>query len=218
MTNWIEQMVADEPSLAGCRSAVLKAQDLLQTCVANGRKILVCGNGGSAADSEHIVGELMKGFHLKRPVDAGFRHQLKQRFGDVSGEDLADHLQGAIPAISLVSQSALLTAFMNDVDGSMVFAQQVYGYGKPGDCLLALSTSGNSKNIIKAVQVAVARGVRTIGLTGENGGELATLCEVCIQVPSNSTPVVQQYHQRVYHALCAELEDHFFGSHLQGEV
>ena len=218
MTNWIEQMVVDEPSLAGCRTAVLQAQGLLQACVAMGRKILVCGNGGSAADSEHIVGELMKGFHLKRPVDPDLRHQLNQRFGDVIGEDIADHLQGAIPAISLVSQSALITAFMNDVDGSMVFAQQVYGYGKPGDCLLALSTSGNSKNIIKAVQVATVCGVRTIGLTGENGGQLAALCEVCIQVPSNSTPVVQQYHQKVYHALCAELEQHFFGSHQQDEA
>jgi phosphoheptose isomerase len=218
MTNYIEQMVVDEPALAGCRLAVLQAQDMLQTCVATGGKILVCGNGGSAADSEHIVGELMKGFHLKRPVDADFRHQLNQRFGDETGEDLADHLQGAIPAISLVSQSALLTAFMNDVDGSMVFAQQVYGYGKAGDCLLALSTSGNSKNIIKAVQVATVCGVRTIGLTGESGGELAALCEVCIRVPSNSTPIVQQYHQKVYHALCAALEDHFFGSHQQGEA
>ncbi len=218
MTNWIEQMVADEPSLAGCHTAVLQAKDLLYTCVANGRKILVCGNGGSAADSEHIVGELMKGFHLKRPVDACFRHQASQCFGDATGEDLVDHLQAAIPAISLVSQSALITAFMNDVDGSMVFAQQVYGYGKPGDCLLALSTSGNSKNIIKAVQVATVCGVRTIGLTGENGGELAALCEVCIRVPSNSTPVVQQYHQKVYHALCAELEDLFFGSHQGGEA
>jgi phosphoheptose isomerase len=218
MTNWIEQMVTDEPSLAGCRSDVLRAQDLLQTCVTTGRKILVCGNGGSAADSEHIVGELMKGFHLKRPVDAEFRQKMNERFGYETAQDLADHLQVAIPAISLVSQSALITAFMNDVDGSMVFAQQVYGYGKPGDCLLALSTSGNSKNIIKAVQVAAVCGVKTIGLTGESGGELAALCEVCIRVPSNATPVVQQYHQRVYHAMCAALEQHIFGSHQQGEA
>lgn len=218
MINYIEQMVVEEPSLAECLTPVVRAQDLLQNCLAMGKKILVCGNGGSAADSEHIVGELMKGFHLKRPVDTQFRHRLNEHFGDENGEDLADHLQGAMPAISLVSQSALLTAFMNDVDASMVFAQQVYGYGKPGDCLLVLSTSGNSKNIIKAVQVAAACGVKTIGMTGENGGELAPLCEVCIRVPSNSTPVIQQYHQKVYHALCAELEVHFFGSHQQGIV
>jgi phosphoheptose isomerase len=216
MTNYIEQMVVDEPALAGCRLAVLQAQDMLQTCVATGGKILVCGNGGSAADSEHIVGELMKGFHLKRPVDADFRRQLIEHLGDETAQDLADHLQGAIPAISLVSQSALLTAFMNDVDASMVFAQQVYGYGKSGDCLLGLSTSGNSRNIIKAVQVAAVCGMRTIGMTGENGGDLAPLCDVSIRVPSNSTPVVQQYHQWIYHALCAELERHFFGSHQQG--
>ncbi|ALS27094.1 phosphoheptose isomerase [Paenibacillus sp. 32O-W] len=152
----------------------------------------------------------MKGFMSKRPVPAEMRDKLAM-YGEAEADYLAGHLQGALPAISLVSQSALSTAFINDVAADMVFAQQVYGYGRPGDALLVFSTSGNSLNVVRAVQVAKAVGLTTIAMTGESGGRLKELCDIAIRVPYTSTPDIQERHLPIYHALCMMLEEAFFG-------
>ncbi len=157
-----------------------------------------------------LLGELMKGFTLKRPVHVDLRKKLQDAYGK-QGDWMADRLQGAIPAISLVSHVALMTAFLNDVDPAMVFAQQVLGYGKTGDCLIALSTSGNSTNVVNAVRMAKVLGVKTIGLTGENGGILKQECDVCICAPAKETARVQEYHLVIYHHLCEMLELAVFG-------
>ena len=170
----LERLLTTYPALAVCRKSIQAAHGLLYTTYVQGGKLLLCGNGGSAADCEHIVGELMKGYQAPRPLTAAVRAQLVAAFPN-EGTYLADHLQGALPAISLVSQTALITAFANDVAADMVFAQQVYGYGRPGDTLVAISTSGNSPNVVNAVRVARALGLHTLGFTGENGGLLKGL-------------------------------------------
>jgi phosphoheptose isomerase len=172
--------------------------------------VLICGNGGSASDAEHITGELMKGFLLKRPVPADFRVKLESAFGASDGAYLADNLQGAVPAISLVSQSAIITAFSNDVASDMAFAQQVYGYGRPGDVLIGLSTSGNSGNVINAAKTAKAIGMGVIGITGEMGGDLAQFCDFTIRAPEKVTYLAQEYHLPIYHCLCAMIESELF--------
>ena len=161
----------------------------------------MCGNGGSASDAEHIVGELMKGFYRQRSLS----REEKEIFGE-----LGDNLQEALPAISLTGHPALSTAFMNDVDPEMVFAQQVYGYGRKGDVLMALTTSGNSRNVLNAARVARAKGMKVVGLTGRDGGSLKELCDVCIIVPGQATADIQEYHLPVYHTICAMLEESFF--------
>ena len=182
---------------------------MLRECYRNHGKVLICGNGGSAADAEHIVGELMKGFMLKRPVPEAIQGKLATLYPE-DGAYLATHLQGALTALSLVSQTAVASAFSNDVAADMVYAQQVYGYGRPGDVLIGLSTSGSSKNVINAIKVAKACNVGTIGLTGEKGGAMREVCDVLITVPSGVTPVIQEMHLPVYHALCAMVEAEFF--------
>jgi len=198
------------PALTVCQDAIEQAFLILQACYQNKGKLLVCGNGGSAADAEHIVGELMKGFMLKRPLSTEQRAKLTTLF-PADGDYLADHLQGALPAIALTGQLALSTAFLNDVAGDMVFAQQVYGYAQPTDALLAISTSGNSKNVLNAIKVAKALGVKTIGLTGQQGGQMNKLCDVVVRVPAGEVYVIQEYHLPVYHTLCRMLEVEFFG-------
>jgi D-sedoheptulose 7-phosphate isomerase len=168
-------------------------------CFEKGGKLLICGNGGSASDADHIVGELMKGFRARRRV-------TDERIPT----DLRELLQGALPAISLSSQDALITAFANDVAPEMIFAQQVYGYGREKDVLLAVSTSGNSVNVLNAAKVAKALGIRVIGLTGAEGGRLASEADVSIKVPETETYKVQEYHLPVYHYLCMTVERHFF--------
>ena len=205
MQQQLTYLLRDHPELDACIPSASAALAQLITSVSAGNKVLTCGNGGSAADSEHIVGELMKGFLSKRPVSDDFRWKLRNAY-DEAGDFLADHLQGTIPAISLVSQSALITAFLNDVEPSMIFAQQVLGYGQSGDCLIALSTSGNSTNVVNAVRVGKILGVHTIGMTGTDGGMLRDLCDFCICAPAKETARVQEYHQMIYHALCAALE------------
>lgn len=205
----IEQLLAKYPDLQGCSEAVEQAFETIRASYRQGGKLLVCGNGGSAADSEHIVGELMKGFMYRRPIPEEKRQKLLDLFPD-NGDYLADHLQGALPAISLVSHPALSAAFINDVAADMLYAQQVYGYGKPGDVVLGLSTSGNSKNVVHALQVARAMGLRTIGLTGRGGGKMNELCDVIVRVPYESTPDIQERHLPIYHALCIMLEQEFF--------
>lgn len=193
------------PSLTVCRESVLSAYFFLINCYHNKGLIMTCGNGGSAADAEHIVGELMKGFKLRRPISPEQRHLIKSAFPE-DGDFLSENLQQAIPAISLVSQTSISTAFVNDVEADMVFAQLVLGYGKPCDTLIGLSTSGNSKNVINACKIAKALGIKTIAFTGEKESSLSELCDVAIRVPAQEVYRVQEFHLPVYHTLCAMLE------------
>ncbi|HEY5073296.1 MAG TPA: SIS domain-containing protein [Pyrinomonadaceae bacterium] len=197
------------PILRACEKDLTAAFDLLAAAYKNGNKLLVCGNGGSAADSEHIVGELMKGFLKRRPISAEHAGQLEAA-GGAAGKEIARRLQGALAAISLPSQMSLLTATGNDNDFDMVFAQQVYGLGQLGDVVLAISTSGTSKNIVNAVIVAKAFGLKSLALTGRSGGNLAPLADVAIKVPSDNVAEIQELHLPVYHWLSTELEAAFF--------
>ena len=196
----MKELIERYPALESCREDIEKALCLIIETYKNGGKVLVCVNGGSAADSEHIVGELMKGFVLKREVD-----------DNRISENLRSKLQGALPAISLVSQSAILSAYINDVDPDMMYAQLVYGYGKEGDLLIGLSTSGSSKNVVNAACVANSIGVKTLSLTGMGGGALADISTVTIKAPETETYKIQEYHLPVYHYLCKEVEKVFFG-------
>lgn len=206
----LDQLFEDYPKLVDCRESIAQAFHLLQQCYSNRGKVLVCGNGGSAADAEHIVGELMKGFLLKRELTQADQERLRKAFPE-DYHYLSSNLQRALPAISLVSQSSLATAFINDVAPDMLFAQQVYGYGRAGDVLIGLSTSGNSKNVVNAIKIAKSFDIRAIGFTGENGGLMKNLCDVTVTVPAGETFKVQEYHLPVYHALCAMIEREFFG-------
>ena len=206
-----DELAQRRPDLTGCLGDVRRAGEVLAACFRQGGKLLVCGNGGSAADSEHIVGELMKGYRRLRPLPDEIRRKLEADWPG-EGKNLAAHLQGALPAVSLVSQTALMTAFMNDVDPGMIFAQQVYGYGRPGDVLLGLSTSGNSANVLNALRVARTLGLHTIGMTGKGGGAMPAVCELTIRAPYERTSDIQEAHFPIYHALCAVLEDTFFSS------
>jgi phosphoheptose isomerase len=205
----IEQLITTYPELDTCVSDIRTAFEILRTCYQTGGKVLTCGNGGSAADAEHIVGELMKGYLMKRPVPEETRAKLLS-ISPQDGDYLAGHLQGALPAISLVSQTSLLSAIANDTAADMAYAQQVYAYGREGDVLIGISTSGNARNVIHAMQVAHALGLNTVALTGQSGGMLKPLCEVCICVPGESTPAIQERHLPIYHVLCAMLEEEFF--------
>ena len=188
----------------------MRAYELLENAYKNGRKLLVCGNGGSASDSEHIVGELMKEFKLKRKIYGNQVAALKEIDSEL-GQVLADNLQGALPAISLTGHSALQTAYMNDAVPELVFAQQVNGYGKPGDVFLGISTSGNSKNVLYAAVTAKAKGLKVIGLTGAKENKLMKFADVCIRVPETETFKIQELHLPVYHCLCLMLEQKYFG-------
>jgi phosphoheptose isomerase len=209
MSTRLSSLLARYPILEVCEKQVIAAFDLLVAAYNNGNKLLVCGNGGSAADSEHIVAELMKGFLKRRPISAEDRTKL-EKSGGAAGTAIATQLQGTLAAISLPSQMSLLTATANDGDFDMVFAQQVYGLGRPGDVLLAISTSGRSKNICNAVIVATAFGLKSIVLTGKSGGDLAPLADVAIKVPSDNVAEIQELHLPVYHWLSTELEAEFF--------
>lgn len=198
---WEEDNMLYERYLAleVCREDIEKALGLMIETYKKGGKILICGNGGSASDSEHIVGELLKGFILKRPV-------TDKRIP----EHLRKGLQGSLPAISLPSQSAILSAFINDVDPEMMYAQLVYGYAKPEDLVIGLSTSGNSKNVVNAIEVAKCMGVKTLSMTGKAESKMSQMSDVTIKVPETETYKVQEYHLPVYHYLCAEVEKVFF--------
>jgi D-sedoheptulose 7-phosphate isomerase len=197
-TEIFEELIKGYPKLKPIRADIEEAYALLEGCVLGGGKILVCGNGGSAADAEHIVGELMKGFMKRRPIGDSDRGKLEPY--------LADHLQGAIPAISLVSQTALITAYANDVAPDMIYAQQVYAYAHPGDALIAISTSGNAPSVVNAAKVAKAVGAKTVALTARGGGALKTICDATVAVPVDATHAAQELHLPIYHALCAMLE------------
>jgi D-sedoheptulose 7-phosphate isomerase len=209
MSTRLSSLLARYPTLAVCEKQLNAAFDLLATAYKNGNKLLVCGNGGSAADSEHIVAELMKGFLKRRPISTADAAKLEGS-GGAPGKTIATRLQGTLAAISLPSQMSLLTATANDGDFDMVFAQQVYGLGKSGDVLLAISTSGKSKNISNAVITAKAFGLRSIALTGKSGGDLAPLADVAVKVPSDNVAEIQELHLPVYHWLSTQLEAEFF--------
>lgn len=199
------------PKLVECREDIVKAYEIMEKAYVGDHKLLIAGNGGSAADSEHIAGELMKRFKTPRPVPEEF----KQKLIDIDperGENLSKNLERGLMAIPLVAHEALTTAYINDVDGLGVFAQQLYGFGRPGDVFLGISTSGNSKNVMSATVVARALGIKVIGLTGEKGGELAKVADVVIKVPETETYMIQELHLPVYHYLCLMLEDRFFGN------
>ena len=197
------------PALEACRAEIFAAAETICDAYRAGNKLLLCGNGGSAADAEHIVGELMKGFLKKRLLPEAAREKMKTAFPQ-DADYLYENLQGALPAISLVNSVALGTAFANDQAADLVFAQQVLGLGCEGDVLLAISTSGNSKNVLYAAETARVRGLKTIALTGRSGGKLKPLADVTIAVPSDETYCIQEFHLPVYHALCIAAEEEFF--------
>jgi D-sedoheptulose 7-phosphate isomerase len=206
----IDTLIERIPRLLGCRQDINDAYVLLKKAYSNNRKLLVCGNGGSASDSEHIVGELMKEFRLKRKVYVNQAEAMKAIDPEM-GQILAENLQGALPAICLTGHSALTTAFMNDANADLIFAQQVNGYGKPNDVFLGISTSGNSKNVLYAAITAKSKGLSVIGLTGEAESRLSEIADVCIRVPETETYKIQELHVPVYHCLCLMLEEYFFG-------
>ena len=200
----IEVLTNRYPALGSVKKEIAEAYFLLVESYKNGGKLLVAGNGGSAADAEHIVGELMKGFKLPRKPDADFADKLVKENKEL-GTVLAENLQGALPAIALDGHPVLSTAYMNDC------AQQVNGYGKAGDVFLGISTSGNSKNVLYAATTAHAKGMKVIGLTGAKNSKLEQMSDVCIKVPQTETYIIQELHLPVYHCLCLMLEDEFFG-------
>ena len=205
------ELIARYPQLVSVEQEIRKAATCLIICYQQSGKVLVCGNGGSCSDSDHIVGELMKGFEQKRPVGEGLKKQLVAMDGE-RGKYLSEMLQQGLPAISLTAHSALITAVANDTDGDLIFAQQVVGYGNPGDILIAISSSGNSRNVLDAAITARAKGMTVIGLTGETGGKLKPMCDILINVPGKSTPLIQELQMPVYHALCLIVEHAFFGN------
>ena len=209
----VEELIERYPALAVCREDLRAAVQAICESYAGGHKLLVCGNGGSAADSEHIVGELMKGFLLPRKLGAQER-QAFEKACPASAAYLMENLQGTLPAVSLVNSVGLGTAFANDQAPDLVFAQQVLGLGAAGDVLIAISTSGSSQNVLYALDVARAKGLRTIALTGEKGGRMAAehLAETVIRVPATETFKIQEYHLPVYHMLCIAAEHEFFGA------
>jgi D-sedoheptulose 7-phosphate isomerase len=205
----IESLVLRYPALKPCFADIIKSVRTIVASIRVGGKLLVCGNGGSAADADHIVGELMKGFIKKRSLDRKEIELFEKAFPG-EGPAIASNLQKAIPAMALTGQISLSTAFANDVNPDYVFAQQVYGLGGKEDVLICLSTSGNSRNIIAAAKVARAKGIKVISLTGENGGKLKELSDITIKAPSGQTHEVQEYHLPIYHALCAQVEELLF--------
>ncbi|SOE76611.1 D-sedoheptulose 7-phosphate isomerase [Fibrobacter sp. UWT3] len=205
----LDTLISRYPELDVCKESIADAYVLLEESYANHGKLLIAGNGGSAADSEHIVGELMKGFMKKRPLS----EELVKKFVAANAElgpALGSTLQGALPAIALDGHLALTTAYMNDCDPLLCFAQQVNGYGTAGDVFLGISTSGNSKNILYAATVAKAKGLKVIGLTGERDSKLAAMADVCVRAPQTETFKIQELHLPIYHCLCLMLEERFF--------
>lgn len=205
----LEELLKRYPALTQCREELRQAAAMLIDCYRKGGKLLLCGNGGSCADCEHIVGELMKGFLKKRPLSDDKKEKMRKNCQDME-ETMLEKLQCGLPAIALTSMTALNTAFCNDVEPDLLYAQGVLALAKENDILLCISTSGNAKNVCAAAQVAKALGVTTLGLTGKHGGKLRRICDCCIAVPETETFQVQELHLPVYHYLCAETEAFFF--------
>lgn len=204
------EVVSRYPVLASCEKEIAAAETILEAAFRAGNKLLLCGNGGSNADAAHIAGELGKGFVKARPLSDEKKAAMRAKCPALDEEALT-LLQDALPALPLDAGNALGSAFCNDVEPSLVYAQQVLGLGKPGDVLLALSTSGNSANVVEAAKVAKGLGLLVIALTGETGGRLRELSDVCIRVPAQETYKVQELHLPVYHQICLDIEEKFFG-------
>ena len=204
-------LLARYPELAPLSADLDEAEELMASCFAAGGKVLLCGNGGSAADCEHIAGELLKGFLSKRPLAADRRKAFSGSAGSETGGYIADRLQGGFPAVPLSSLVSAGTAFANDVAPDLAFAQLVYALGKTGDLLIALSTSGNSANIVNAALTARTIGMRVVAFTGADGGRLAGIADTLLNVPSRDTYRAQEFHLPVYHYLCARIEERFYG-------
>lgn len=207
----VDDLIKRYPVLEICKDSINEAYKILEKSYENGNKLLIAGNGGSCSDSEHIVGELMKSFIAKRELNDDLKKKM-EKIDPIIGKELGEKLQGALPAIALDNHQALNTAFTNDVEngGLLTYAQQIIGYGNAGDVFLAITTSGNSKNIINACVAAKAKGLKIIGLTGKNGGKLKNYADVTIIAPSNETFMIQELHLPIYHLLCLMLENHFF--------
>ena len=211
----IETLLQNHPALTACRDSVESARYLLTDTYRAGGKLLLCGNGGSAADCDHIAGELLKGFLSHRPLSEEDCLALAESLPDGEADPdlylLAGQLQGGLPAVSLPAQTAALTAVCNDTDPALIFAQLTWALGQAGDTLVCLSTSGNSRNVVLAAKAAKTKGLRVLALTGENDSKLSELSDVTVQVPAHDTYRVQEYHLPVYHYLCAAVEEAFFG-------
>jgi D-sedoheptulose 7-phosphate isomerase len=203
-----EELLQRYPLLSEQKANILSAFQLIKVTYQGGGTLFCAGNGGSASDCEHIVGELLKSFKKHRDIDRQTAENLLKNGEE--GAFILSKLEGALPAVSLVSQTGILSAFANDKAWETAMAQQLYGLGKAGDCFLALSTSGNSKNCVNAAIVAKAKGIKTVALTGENGGKLKEICDCCVCVPEKETFKVQELHLPVYHCICAMLEEEFF--------
>lgn len=208
---FIRELISRYPKLVSVEEEIRKAAKCLVACYQQRGKVLVCGNGGSCSDSDHIVGELMKGFEQKRPIGETLKKQLSAFAGE-RGIYLSEKLQQGLPAISLTAHHTLITAIANDMDADLIFAQQVVGYGNVGDVLIAISTSGNSQNVVDAMITAKAKEMIVIGLTGETGGRMKPFCDIMINVPERRTTFVQELHLPVYHTLCLMVENSFFGN------
>ena len=209
-TFFLDELISRYPQLGPVKEQIREAAAAIVRSYEQGGKLLLCGNGGSCSDSDHIVGELMKGFENKRQISDIFKNKLIESAGD-RGVYLAEKLQQALPAISLTAHSALITAVANDTDADLIFAQQVTGYGNSRDVILGISSSGNSQNVIDALITAKAKDMVVIGLTGETGGKMKAYCDILINVPGKRTAFVQELHLPVYHVLCLMVEHHFFG-------
>ena len=202
--NIIDNLIVRYPILAICKNDIVAIYSAIEKCFSSGNRMYICGNGGSAADALHIVGELTKSFNIKRKLNNDFIER-------VNDDNLSKNLQGALPAFALAENTAFTTAFSNDCNSEYIFAQQVYAYARRGDCVLGISTSGNSKNIINAINTAKGREAVTLGLSGAGGGTLKDICDICVCVPERETYIVQELHLPIYHAICLMLEQHFFG-------
>lgn len=205
----LDELIGRYPVLSSQKNNIAGAYEILKTCFDSDKKLLIAGNGGSCADAEHILGELMKSFRKRRPVSEEFRKKLIEASPE-EGDVIADKLGYSLMTVALSSNQTLNTAFSNDVDGDYVYAQQILGYGRKGDVYLAISTSGNSRNIIHSVPVAKAMGITVIGLTGRDGGKLAKMADCSVIAPENETFKIQELHLPIYHALCLMLEETYF--------
>lgn len=210
ISRYVDDLISRYKKLEPCRDSIIYAYQIMEESFASGCKLLTAGNGGSAADAGHIAGELMKRFQIPRPVEPDYAQRLRSADSKI-GAELAKKLERGLMTIPLISHDALATAYMNDVDGTCVFAQQLFGFGRTGDVFLGISTSGSSRNILYAAVAARAGGIRVIGLTGKDGGELAEMADAAVKVPETETYKIQELHLPVYHCWCRMLEEHFFG-------
>ena len=205
----LNELLNRYPSLFDCKETIQQAAEALIRCYADGKKVMACGNGGSCADADHIVGELMKGFLKKRPIKESLKKRMLEQYPSLNAE-LLDKLQCGLPALSLCSLTALNSAVCNDIDPDLIYAQSVFGLGNKGDILICISTSGNAKNVCAAAEIAKASGIHVIGLTGSAGGKLKEIADICICAPEMETYKIQELHLPIYHYLCATVEAYFF--------